>query len=40
MRELTTGHELLLQAAVIIVTILALDWRESRFGPTRRRKKP
>jgi len=33
MGELTTGHEVLLYAALIIVTMLMLDWRESRFGP-------
>ena len=38
--ELTTGHELLLQAAVIIVAIFTLDWRESSFRFTRRQKKP
>ena len=32
MGELTTGHELLLYAALIIVTMVMLDWRESRFG--------
>jgi len=33
MGELTTGHEVLLYAALIIVTMVMLDWRESGFGP-------
>jgi hypothetical protein len=40
MSALTTGHGLLLHAALIIVTIFTLDFWESRFGPgnNRRRK--
>lgn len=40
MSELTTGHELLLYGSLIIVTICALDWRESRFGPGNERRAP
>jgi hypothetical protein len=39
MGELTTGHELLLYTALIIVTMVMLDWRESRFGPGHDRRR-
>lgn len=40
MSELTTGHELLLYGALIIVTIFTLDRRESRFGAGNGRRAP
>jgi hypothetical protein len=39
MGELTTGHEVLLYAALIIVTMVMLDWRESGFGPGNDRRR-
>jgi hypothetical protein len=38
MSELTTGYELLLYGALVIVTIFTLDWWESRFGAGDERK--
>jgi hypothetical protein len=33
MGELTTGHDVLLYGALIIVSMVMLDWRVSGFGP-------
>jgi hypothetical protein len=39
MSALTTGHGLLLNAALIIVTMFTLDFWESRFGRGNHRKR-